>query len=136
VQRWDQFGRILLLDHIKVDVICDQKLEPIQQFRGRRLLLQTRYFAHVIEARQSIGDQTLLDTGEVDIHDGLHCVFVWEPESEGYRLFIKLPFANVLASTAIAGVSFVVSDLMTLESRDFVLIDLAEYRQVTNVPSL
>src|SRR4051812_41995700 len=43
MQRRDQFPRIALAQHFRRHVLVQQELQPVQQFRGRGFLLETRY---------------------------------------------------------------------------------------------
>ena len=78
VQRRDQLARIALPQHFRRDVLVQQQLEPVEQLRGRRLLLQARHFAHLEEDPQRFFHQALLDAGEVHVDDLVHGVGVGE----------------------------------------------------------
>ena len=51
----------LFAQRLVVDVLDHQQLQPVEQLGGRRLLLQARHLAHVVEDAQRLGDQLLLD---------------------------------------------------------------------------
>ena len=59
---------------LRADVLDHQELEPVEQFRGRRLLLQARHVADLVEQLQRLGDQPLLDAGEMHLDDRRHGV--------------------------------------------------------------
>ncbi|CAG9215594.1 hypothetical protein BGLA2_2490011 [Burkholderia gladioli] len=54
------------------DVLGQQQLEPVEQFGGRRFLLEPRHAAQLEEALERGAHQRLLDAGVVDLDDALH----------------------------------------------------------------
>src|SRR5690606_38637282 len=80
VQGRDQLARRLFAQGLRRDVIDQQQLQPVQQFRGRGLLLQARRVADFIEGLKGLGDQPRLDAGEVDLDDVLHGLCVGEAD--------------------------------------------------------
>src|SRR4051812_30929694 len=62
-----RYGDLLVLrvQRARRDVFREQQLEPVDQLRGGRLLLQARQVAHVVEALERGGQQLLLDAGKV-----------------------------------------------------------------------
>src|SRR5262249_21790911 len=66
VQRRDQLARIALAQHFRRHVLVEEELQPVEQLRGRGLLLQAGHFAHLEEDAQGFLDQPLLDAREVD----------------------------------------------------------------------
>src|SRR4029077_13468537 len=61
VQRRDQLARITLPEHFRRDVLIEEKFQPVEKLRGRRLLLQSRNLAHLEENPQRLFHQALLD---------------------------------------------------------------------------
>ena len=76
VQRRDQLARVALPEHFRRHVLVEQQLQPVQQLRGRRLLLQARHLAHLEEDPQGFFHQALLDAGEMHVDDPVHGVDV------------------------------------------------------------
>src|SRR5260370_29586094 len=76
MQRRDQSLGIALAQCLRPDVFHHQQLQPVEQFRGRWLLLQARYFADLVEQLERFRDQTLLDAGEMYVDDRPHGVGV------------------------------------------------------------
>ena len=62
------------------DVLDQQKLQPVEQFRRGGLFLQPRHLAHLVEQPERLRDQPLLDAGEVHLDDRLHGVDVGEAD--------------------------------------------------------
>src|ERR1700712_2621574 len=78
VQRRDQLARVALPQHFRRHVLVEQQLEPVQQLRGRRLLLQAGHLAHLEEDSQCLFHQALLDAGEMHVDDPVHGVDIGE----------------------------------------------------------
>ena len=57
---------------LRGDVLRQQQLEPVQQFRGRRLLFQPRHLPDGEESLEGFLQQSLLDPRVVDLDDLLH----------------------------------------------------------------
>src|SRR6266478_9577085 len=72
MQRRDQLFRIAGAQHLGRDVLDQEQLDPVEQFRSRGLLLQPRHFADIEEDRQRLVDQLMLQPGEVHVDDALH----------------------------------------------------------------
>src|SRR5246127_5940599 len=49
VERWDELAGITLAQGCGRDIVDQQQLDPVEQFRRRRLLLQARHIAHLVE---------------------------------------------------------------------------------------
>src|SRR5262249_11486783 len=60
VQRRDQLARVTLAQRLGADVLVEEQLDPVEQFGGRRLLLDAGHLAHVIEDLQGFRDQASL----------------------------------------------------------------------------
>jgi hypothetical protein len=54
----------LLAQHVGVDVLDHQQLQPVEQFGGRGLLLQARHLAHVVEDRSASATSFCLMPGK------------------------------------------------------------------------
>ena len=80
VQRRDQLLRIALAQRLRADVLDHQELQPVQQFGRGRLLLHARHFADLVEQLQRLGDQALLDAGEMHVDDRRHGVGIGEAD--------------------------------------------------------
>ena len=83
------------LQHFRRHVLVEQQLQPVQQLRRRRLLLQARHFAHLEEDPQRFFHQPLLDAGEMHVDDLVHRVDVGKLDvveeaaaQEGVRQFL------------------------------------------------
>jgi len=77
------------------DVFRQQQLEPVEEFRGRGLLLDAGDFAQLVEALQRGGQEVLLERREVDLDDVGHRLTVREFDvveeaaaQEGVRQFL------------------------------------------------
>ena len=78
MQRGDRLVGVRILQHLDRHVLVQQQLEPVEQFAGAGLLLQAGHFADVVEDFHRLGDEVLLDAGEVDLDDVAHRVAVGE----------------------------------------------------------
>src|SRR5262249_22950376 len=74
VQRWNEFGGVLLLQGLGRNVLVEQKLQPVEQLARRRLLLEARHVADLIENVEGFRHQFLFDVGIVHVDDLLHRV--------------------------------------------------------------
>ncbi len=72
MQRRDRLAGLLAVQCFGWDLLGNQQLEPVKQFRGGRLLLQTGHLTHTEKCFQSPLQQRLLDSRVVDINDLLH----------------------------------------------------------------
>ncbi len=69
---------VLRAQRLGRNLLGDQQLQPVEEFGGRRFLLEARQLAHAEEHRQRVGQQFLAQLREVDVDDGLHRVLVRE----------------------------------------------------------
>src|SRR5690242_10571752 len=69
VQRRDEFLRIAFAQGLRRNVFVEQKLQPVQQFGGRWLLLQPGHVADLVEDIERFRDQPLLDLREMHVDD-------------------------------------------------------------------
>ena len=72
------FRPSLLAQGLGGDVLGDEELQPVEQFRGRGLLLQARHLAHLQEDPQGLLDEAVLDARVVHIDDALQRLGVGE----------------------------------------------------------
>src|SRR5262249_7449452 len=79
-ERWDELFRVALAQRLGADVLDHQQLEPVEQLRSRRLLLQAWYLADLVEQPQRFRDQAPLDAGEMHLDDRPHGVDVGEAD--------------------------------------------------------
>ena len=72
MQRRDQQLLVRAVQRLRRDVLREQELEPVEELRGRRLLLQPRHLAQVEEHLERLGQQLLLEAGEMHVDDPRH----------------------------------------------------------------
>ena len=74
--------KLLLVAAQRLDrqILHHQQLQPVQQFRGGRLLLQPGHLAHLEEHVHRLARQVLANVGIVRLHDPLHRVAVGEAD--------------------------------------------------------
>src|SRR5258708_3194854 len=80
VQRRNELLRVALAQDFRADILDQQKLEPIEQLRGRRLLLHPRYVADFVKQLERLRHQALLDAGEMHLDDRAHGIGVGEAD--------------------------------------------------------
>src|SRR4029450_31162 len=80
VQGRDQLVRVAGAQPLGRDVLYQQQLDPVEQFRGRRLLLQSGYVANIEKDRQRLVHQVVLEPREMHVDDALHRVAVREAD--------------------------------------------------------
>ena len=78
VQGRDRLADVAVLEHFERHIFVEQQLEPVDQLARRRLFLEPRHFAHLVEDIHRAADERLLDAGEVDLDDLGHRVAVGE----------------------------------------------------------
>jgi hypothetical protein len=78
VQRRDGVLRFLGAQGFRRDVLGQQQLQPVDQFAGRRLLLQAGHVAQVEEHFQRFLEQLVLEDREMHADDALHGLLVRE----------------------------------------------------------
>src|SRR5262245_50087028 len=54
VQRRDELLGVALAQRLRADVLDHEQLEPVEQLRGRRLLLHPRHLAYLVEQPQRL----------------------------------------------------------------------------------
>src|SRR5438067_297894 len=64
VQGRDQLFGVARAQHLGRDVLDEQQLDPVEQFGGRWLLLQSRHITHIEEDRQRLMHEVVLQAGE------------------------------------------------------------------------
>src|SRR6266852_4315038 len=72
IQRRDQLLRIVAAQGLGRNVLGHEELDPIQEFGGGRLLLQTRRVANLEERRQRLVQQIALQVRKVHVDDLRH----------------------------------------------------------------
>ena len=80
MQRRNELFRIALAQRFGADILDQQELEPVEKLRGRRLLLHPRNLADLVEQLERLGDEALLDAGEMHLHDRAHGLRVREAD--------------------------------------------------------
>lgn len=78
MQRRNQLAAVALAQGLRLDVLGDEELEPVEQFGGRRLLLEARHLAGLQEHPQRLFDEAVLDAGIVHLDDGLQRLGIGE----------------------------------------------------------
>src|SRR5512132_2631583 len=68
------------VQRLRRDVFCEQELQPVEQLRRRRLLLESRHVAQVEEHLEGLLQQRLLEPGKVHVDDARHRLAVGEPD--------------------------------------------------------
>jgi len=83
------------------NVFGQQQLDPVNQFRGRWLLLEAGHIAHFIKSLQRLRQQIPFQVREVHFDNLFHGVFVGEPDvmkeaaaQEGVRQFLFIIGGN------------------------------------------
>ena len=69
MQRRNGAVGVRILKDVQRHIFVEEQLEPIEKFARRRLLLETRHFAQLVEDIHRLLDQRFLDAREVDIDD-------------------------------------------------------------------
>src|SRR5476651_269886 len=72
MQRRDDLFLIGGAQRFRANILGQQQLQPIEQFRCRRFLLQARHIAQLEETLHRGGEQFLLDAGKMHLDDLLH----------------------------------------------------------------
>src|ERR1700733_11424121 len=72
VQRRNDLFLVGGTQRLRTNVLGQQQLQPVEQFRCRRFLLQAGHVAQLEETLHRGGEQFLLDAGEVHLDDLLH----------------------------------------------------------------
>src|SRR5208337_2915470 len=72
----DQLFGLLLAQRLGRDVLVEEKFQPVEQFRGRRLFLEPRRLAQGEERTHRLFDEDRLDSGKVRFDDCAHRVWV------------------------------------------------------------
>src|SRR5262249_37244929 len=76
VQHWQGALGILREQHLGIDILSDQQLDPVEQLGGRRLFPQAGGLAQLEERAQGLGQQVFLQPRVVNLDDPLHRRFV------------------------------------------------------------
>src|SRR6185437_7849179 len=76
VERRDELGGIALAQGFGRDAVDEQQLDPVEQFRGRGLLLQARHLAHLVEEGERVAQQILLQARIMHVYDARHGVAI------------------------------------------------------------
>src|SRR5271156_836601 len=78
VERWDDDFLVRTSQRFDRDIFRQQQLQPVEQFRGRRLLLQTRNLAQIEKYLQCLLQQRFFQTRKVNVDDPCHRLLVGE----------------------------------------------------------
>ena len=78
MERRDRLGRVAVLQDVEWHVFMQQQLEPVEQLAGRGLFLEPGNVADFVKNIHCLGDEDLLDAGEMDVDDRLHRVAIGE----------------------------------------------------------
>src|ERR1700741_1886457 len=80
MKRRDQLRWVARSQHIRRNVLDEQKLEPVEKLGGRRVFLQSRNLTDIKAHRQGFAQQFVLQIREMHVDDLLHCVPVWKAD--------------------------------------------------------
>src|SRR5690606_12088029 len=61
-----------LPERFRIDILVEEKLDPVEQLGRRRLLLDARDLADLVEDLERLGDEPSFDAGEMNLDDGSH----------------------------------------------------------------
>src|SRR5690606_22297612 len=80
MQRRNRLSGILGAQRLRRNVLCQEQLDPVEQFRSRRLLFQARDVPDPVESLQRFAEQIFLQPRKMHIDDLLHRLLVRETD--------------------------------------------------------
>src|SRR5256885_4156198 len=80
VQRRDDGLAVLGPQGVGRDVLGEQKLQPVEQLRGRGLFFEAGHFAHLEENLERFAKERFLEPRKVHLHDLLHRFLLGEAD--------------------------------------------------------
>src|SRR5688500_7302602 len=80
VERWNRSLGVVGTQRLGRNVLGEQQLEPVEQFRGGGLLLEAGHVADPVEGAECLGQQLALEPGEMHADDTLHRLGIGEAD--------------------------------------------------------